>query len=73
MSMSDNQAAKAGSKGSARKIALVGAGATALAVINMSTASEAQPLPVLILEYVALACGLLALVGGLIMMMTNQR
>lgn len=76
--MSDNQAAKSTSnkptsKGSGRKIALLGAGATALAVINMSIGSEAQSLPVLILEYAALACGLLALVGGLIMMMTNQR
>lgn len=57
--------------GSALKIALLGAGATALAVINMSTDSEAQSLPVLILEYVALAGGLVALVGGLIMMMVQ--
>lgn len=71
--MSDDQAAKPGSEGSGRKIALLGAGATALAVVNMSTVSETQSLPVLILEYVALAGGLLALVGGLIMMMTNQR
>lgn len=71
--MSDDQAAKPASKGSGRKIALLGAGATALAVINMSIASEAQSLPVLILEYVALAGGPLALVGALIMMMTNQR
>lgn len=71
--MSDNQAAKSRNLGPGRKIALLGAGATALAVINMSTASEAQSLPVLILEYVALAAGLLALVGGLIMMAMQRR
>ena len=73
MSMTDNQTVKPRSKGSSRKIALLGAGATALAVINMSTGSEAQALPVLILEFVALAGGQLALVGGLIMMMTSKR
>jgi hypothetical protein len=35
--------------------------------------SDQGALPVLILEYVARAGGLLALVGGLITMMTNQR
>ena len=56
-----------------QRIALLGAGATALAVLNMSTGSEAQPTAVLILEYVALACGLLALIGGLVMMITQRR
>ena len=54
-------------------MALIGAGATALAVINMSTGSEAQSTPVLVLEYFALAAGLLGLVGGLIVMMTQRR
>jgi hypothetical protein len=67
-SMSDNQAGKSKSMGSGGKIALLGAVATALALVNMSTGSEAQSAPVLILEYIALAGGLLALVGGLIMM-----
>jgi hypothetical protein len=38
--------------------------ATAPAVINMSSASKAQLLPVGILEYVALAVGLLAFAGA---------
>jgi hypothetical protein len=42
----------------------LGAGATVLAVINMSSASKAQSLLVLILEYVARAGGLLAFVGA---------
>jgi hypothetical protein len=71
--MSANQAGKSKSVGSGGKIALLGAGATALAVANMSTGSEAQSLPVLILEYIALAGGLLALVGGLLMMMMQRR
>jgi len=53
-------------------MALIGGGATALAVINMSTGSEAQSTPVLILENLGLAGGLLGLVGGLIMMMTKR-
>jgi len=52
----------------ARKIMLLGAIATALGVINLMTnGAEAQPLAVMILEYAALAAGLFALVGGLIM------
>lgn len=49
----------------------IGAIATALAIINMSVGSKAQPQPVLILEYAAMALGLFALVGGLIMMTQN--
>jgi hypothetical protein len=53
----------------ARKIVLLGAIATGLGVINMLTnGAEAQPSVVLILQYAALALGLVALVGGLIMM-----
>jgi hypothetical protein len=71
--MSDNQSGKTEKKQSnPRKIALLGAMATVLAVINMSVGSEAQPLPVVILQDVALALGLLALVGGLIMMMMQK-
>jgi hypothetical protein len=56
-----------------RRIVLLGAGATVLAIINMATGnSEAQPLAVVILQDAALALGLLALVGGLIMMLTQK-
>ncbi len=73
VAVSDDQRNKTQAKRSTpRKIALLGAGATALAVLNMSTGSEAQPQAVLILQYVALGGGLLALVGGLIMMMTQK-
>jgi hypothetical protein len=54
------------------RIVLIGAVATALAILNMWLHSEAPSLPVLILEYVALALGLFALVGGLIMMATQR-
>jgi hypothetical protein len=55
-----------------RRIALLGAMATVLAIINMATGSEAQPLAVVILQDIALGLGLLALVGGLIMMMMQK-
>jgi hypothetical protein len=55
-----------------RYIAMIGAIATGLAIINLSVGSEAPSQPVLILEYAALALGVVALVGGLIMMM-NQK
>ncbi|HLH90216.1 MAG TPA: hypothetical protein VKX28_17335 [Xanthobacteraceae bacterium] len=70
--MSDKQAGKSEKAPSGRRMALIGGGATALAVINMSTGSEAQSTPVLILENLGLAGGLLGLVGGLIMMMTKR-
>jgi hypothetical protein len=55
------------------KIALMGAGATALGVFNiMSNGPEAQSQWVMILQYTLLACGLFALVGGLIMMGTAK-
>jgi len=54
------------------RIALLGATATALAILNMSTGTEAQSTPVLILEYGALALGLLALIGGLMMTLLQR-
>jgi len=56
-----------------RNIALLGAGAVGLAIINMSTGSEAPSHAVAILQYAALGGGLLALVGGLIMMAAQQK
>ena len=55
------------------KILLLGAAATVLALINMSAGSEAQSMPVRILEYIFLAAGLIGLIGGLIMMMTQRK
>jgi succinate-acetate transporter protein len=73
--MSENQREKVGKKQSnPRKIALIGMGATALAVINMMTnGPEAPSQGVVILQYAALAGGLLALVGGLVMMATAPK
>jgi hypothetical protein len=73
--MTDGQTGKPEKKRSTPGyIATIGAGATALAIINMSVGNgnEAQSQPVLILQYAALALGLFALVGGLIMMMTQK-
>jgi hypothetical protein len=69
--MSDNRSGKTEKKRSTPGyIAMIGAIGTGLAITNMmSSGSEAQSQPVLILEYAALALGLVALVGGLIMMM----
>jgi len=54
-------------------IATIGAIGTALAIVNiMSNGSEAQSQPVLILEYAALALGVFALVGGLIMKLAQN-
>jgi hypothetical protein len=70
--MSDDQSSKK-KQFNPRRIVLLGAGATVLAIINMATGnSEAQPLAVVILQDAALALGLLALVGGLIMMLTQK-
>jgi hypothetical protein len=70
--MSDDQSSKK-KPFNPRRIVLLGAGATVLAIINMATGnSEAQPLAVVILQDAALALGLLALVGGLIMMLTQK-
>jgi hypothetical protein len=71
--MSDEQSGKSQARRSTPgKVALLGAGATALAVLNMSIGSEAEPQAVLILQYAALGGGLLALVGGLIMMFAQR-
>jgi hypothetical protein len=71
--MTDNQTGKSEKKPlSPGKITLIGAGATVLAIINLSTGTEAPSQGVLILEYAALAGGLIALVGGLVMMMTQK-
>jgi len=71
--MSDDQSGKKANRQSTpRRIALLGAVATVLAIINMSTGSEAPAQAVAILQYVALGLGLLALVGGLIMMMAQK-
>jgi hypothetical protein len=68
--MSENQSDKVHKKGpTARYIALSGAGATTLAVFNMMTnGAEAPSSVVMALQYAALAGGLFALIGGLIMM-----
>jgi hypothetical protein len=71
--MSDDQSGAAKKKQSnPRRFALLGAAATVLAIINMSTGSEAPAQAVVILQYVALALGLFALVGGLVMMMAQK-
>lgn len=71
--MIDNQTVQSGKKqANQSRIALIGAVATALAIINLSTGTEAPSQAVLILEYAALAGGLLARLGGLIMMMTQK-
>ena len=68
--MSDNQNNKIKKKPSTPgRIALIGAGATVLAIFNMMTnGAEAPSQGVVILQYAARAGGLVALVGGLIMM-----
>ena len=72
--MSDNQSSKGEpKKANPGKIALIGAGATALAVFNIATnGSEAPSQAVMIMQYAALAGGLFALVGGLIMMAATK-
>lgn len=71
--MADDQSGKS-KQAVARKIVLLGAIATALGFINMMTnGAEAQPSMVMILQYAALALGLFALVGGLIMMVTAPK
>jgi hypothetical protein len=66
--MADNQGSKS-KQAVARKIVLLGAVATALGVLNMMTnGPEAPASAVALLQYAALALGLFALVGGLVMM-----
>jgi hypothetical protein len=70
--MSDNQSGETEKKRSTpRYIAMLGVIGTVLAIVNMS-GTEAQSQSVLILEYTALVLGLIALGGGLIMMMTRK-
>ena len=68
--MSENQSHKADTKrATARRIALMGAVATTLAVFNMMTnGAEAPSSAVMMLQYAALVGGLFALIGGLTMM-----
>jgi hypothetical protein len=55
------------------KIILIGGIGTALAILNIATSGpEAQSQAVLILEYLCLALGLFALVGGIIMKMNEK-
>jgi len=54
------------------KIALIGAAATVLALINMSAGGEAPSSAVRMLEYLFLAGGLIGLAGELFMMMTQK-
>jgi len=72
--MSDSRSGKAEpKKAKPGKIALLGAFATALAAFNMTTnGSEAPSQAVMILQYAGLAGGLLALIGGLIMMAASR-
>jgi len=72
-SMSDNQNRKPELKYSpAGKVVLVGAAATVLALINMSAGGEASSAAVRYLEYAFLTAGLIALGGGLVMMLTQK-
>jgi succinate-acetate transporter protein len=67
--MRDNQSDKIKKKKlNPENIALFGAAATGLTIINMSTGIEPPSQWVIILQYAALAGGLIALVVGLIMM-----
>ena len=56
----------------AGKVVLIGAAAIVLALINMSAGGEASSTAVRFLEYAFLTGGLVALGGGLIMMMTRK-
>ena len=54
-------------------MALLGAGVVVLAIIDMSTGSEAPRRAVAVMQYVFLAGGLVALGGGLVMIMSTQK
>ena len=72
--MADNQSAKPKKQPmKPSTMALLGAGTVVLSIINMSTGGEAPRQAVAILQYAFLACGLVALAGGLIMMMSTQK
>ena len=68
--MSDEQKRKDYSPAS--KVLLVGAAATVLSLINISAGGEAPSTAVRFLEYAFLTGGLVALAGGLIMMMARK-
>ena len=70
--MSDIESSKSPPKRLGGRIALLGAAATVLAILNIAVDTEAQSLPVLILEYGALSLGLLALIGGLLMTLLQR-
>jgi hypothetical protein len=52
---------------------LLGAVTVALSIINMSMGSEAPGQALAIVQYALLAGGLVALVGGLVMMISTQK
>ena len=70
--MSDIDSSKSPPKRQGGRIALFGAGATALALFNMSLRTEAGSGLLVILEYAALALGLVGLVGGVIMILMKR-
>jgi hypothetical protein len=71
--MTGNQSGKRKQSNPGR-VALIGAGATALAVFNIATnGSEAPSQAVMILQYAGLAGGLFALAGGLIMIASARK
>jgi hypothetical protein len=70
--MTDNPGRKPQQTSNPGKIALIGAAATVLALINMSAGGEAPSSAVRMLEYLFLAGGLVGLAGGLFMMMTQK-
>ncbi len=55
-----------------RTIALVGAAATALVIVNMSTGTEPPSQRVIVVQCIALAGALLTLVAGLTMMRRDR-
>ena len=66
--MSENQTGKI----EPRTIALIGAAATTLVIVNMSTGTEPPSQAVIVLQCMALAGALLTLVGGLILMRRDR-
>lgn len=66
--MTDKPNSKPAKTSNPSRIALIGVIGTALALINLATNSEAPSPALATLQYIALGLGLLALVGGLIMM-----
>ena len=71
--MTDKSSGKPAKGSNPGRIALIGGIGTVLAIINMSTNSEAPSSMVGLLQYIALGLGLLALIGGLIMMATAPK